>query len=57
MHAAVGSARGRRGDLLSRDCCQRRFERILYCAAAGLGLPAEEATAVVLQAENDPDGS
>jgi hypothetical protein len=57
MHAAVGSARGRRGDLLSRDGCQRRLERILYCAAAGLGLPAEEATAVVLQAENDPDGS
>jgi hypothetical protein len=55
MHAAVGAA-GRRGrDLFSGDCCQCRLERILYCAAAGLGLPAEEASAVVLESENDPD--
>jgi hypothetical protein len=55
MHAAVGAAGGGGADWFSGDCCQCRLERILYCAAAGLGLPAEEATAVVLQSENDPD--
>jgi hypothetical protein len=55
MHAAVGAPRSRSADFLSGDCGQCRLERILYRAAAGLGLPAEEATAVVLESENDPD--
>jgi hypothetical protein len=34
---------------MCRDGAERRLERILYRAAAGLRLPPEEATAVVLE--------
>jgi hypothetical protein len=55
MHAAIGAARGRRGDLFSCNGSERRLEGVLDGAAAGLRLPAEEATAVVLESERDPD--
>jgi hypothetical protein len=50
MHAAVGPACGGH---LDRECGnrrQRRLERVLDRAAARLGLPAEKAAAVVLDA-------
>jgi hypothetical protein len=40
MDAAVGPARGGDRDRLAGDPGERRFERILNAAAAGLGLPA-----------------
>jgi hypothetical protein len=49
MHAAVGAAGSRRRDLGIRDRGERRLEHILDRSAAGLGLPAEEATTVVLE--------
>jgi hypothetical protein len=49
MDAAVGAAGGGGGDSCTGYCRERRLERILGRAAAGLRLPAEEATAVVLQ--------
>jgi len=49
MDAAVGAAGRSGGDLCAGDRGEGRLERILDRAAAGLGLPAEEATAVVFQ--------
>jgi len=49
MNAAIGAAGSGGGDFGTRDRDQRRLERILDRAAARLRLPAEEATAVVLQ--------
>jgi hypothetical protein len=49
MDAAIGAAGGGGGDLGIGDRSKRRLERILDRPAAGLGLPAEEATTVVLQ--------
>jgi hypothetical protein len=49
VHAAIGAAGGRGADFGAGDLRERRLERILDRAAAGLGLPAEEATAVVLE--------
>jgi hypothetical protein len=54
MHAAIGAAGGGGGDLRIGDSPERSLERILHRAAAGLGLPAEEATTVVLESESDP---
>jgi hypothetical protein len=49
MNPAVGTP-GRDGaDGGTRNAAERGLERILDRAAAGLRLPAEEATAVVLQ--------
>jgi hypothetical protein len=49
MHATIGAPGSRDGDLRIGNCRERRLERILYRPAAGLGLPAKEATTVVLQ--------
>jgi len=49
MNAAIGAAGSGGGDFGTRDRDERRLERILDRAAARLRLPAEEATAVVLQ--------
>jgi hypothetical protein len=49
MHAAIGAPGSRGGDARIGDRGERRLERILYRPAAGLGLPAKEATTVVLQ--------
>ena len=49
VHAAIGAAGGRDGDLRIGNRGERRLERILDRPAAGLGLPAEEATTVVLE--------
>jgi len=49
VHAAVGAARGGGGNLDSGNRGERGLKRILERAAAGLRLPAQEATAVVLQ--------
>jgi hypothetical protein len=53
MHAAIGAPRARGGYGSAGDLRQRRLERVLYRAAARLRLPAEKATAVVLQSESD----
>ena len=50
MHTAVGPSGRRHAHRCAGDGAERRLERILYRAAAGLRLPAEEATAVVLDA-------
>jgi hypothetical protein len=50
MHPAVGAARGGEADGLSGDLRQSGFDRVLDRAAARLGLPAEKAAAVVLDA-------
>jgi hypothetical protein len=49
MNAAVGATGAGDRRRLGSDAAQRRLERILYGAAARLRLPAEKATAVVLQ--------
>lgn len=49
MHAAIGAPGSRGGDPRIGNRGERRLERILYRPAAGLGLPAKEATTVVLQ--------
>jgi hypothetical protein len=49
MHAAIGSAGAGDADPRAGDLGQGRLERILDGAAAWLGLPAEKATAVVLE--------
>jgi hypothetical protein len=49
MHAAIGAASSGGGDLRIGDRGERRLERILDSAAAGLRLPAEETTTVVLE--------
>jgi hypothetical protein len=49
MNAAIGPPCRSRGYRRAGDGSEPGFERILDRAAAGLGLPAEEATAVVLQ--------
>jgi hypothetical protein len=49
MDTAIGAAGGGGGDRGTGDRGERRLERILDRAAAGLGLPTEEATAVVLE--------
>ena len=49
VNAAVGTPGGRGPDRGTCNGAERRLERILDRAAAGLRLPAEEATAVVLQ--------
>jgi hypothetical protein len=49
MHATIGAPGSRGGDLRIGNRRERRLERILYRPAAGLGLPAKEATTVVLQ--------
>jgi hypothetical protein len=49
MHAAVGAAGSGGGDLRIGDRGERSLKRILDRAAAGLRLPAEEATTVVLE--------
>jgi hypothetical protein len=53
MDAAVGASRANGGYGSAGDLRQRRFERVLDGAAARLRLPAEKATAVVLQSESD----
>jgi hypothetical protein len=49
MHPAIGAAGSRGRDSCAGDRSERRLERILNRAAAGLGLPAEEAAAVVFE--------
>jgi hypothetical protein len=49
MHPTIGSPGSRGGDPRIGNRGERRLERILYRPAAGLGLPSEEATTVVLQ--------
>jgi hypothetical protein len=49
MHAAIGAAGSGGGDLRIGNRGERRLERILDSAAAGLGLPAEKTTTVVLE--------
>jgi hypothetical protein len=49
MHAAIGAAGSGGGDLRIGNRGERRLECILYGAAAGLGLPAEKTTTVVLE--------
>jgi hypothetical protein len=49
MHAAIGAAGGRGRNLCTGNRSESRLERILNRAAAGLGLPAEEAAAVVFE--------
>jgi hypothetical protein len=49
VHATVGASGARQLYGAAGNRGERRLERILHRAAAGLGLPAEEATAVVLQ--------
>jgi hypothetical protein len=49
MHAAIGSAGAGDADRAACDLGKGRLERILDRAAAWLGLPAEKATAVVLE--------
>jgi len=49
MHAAIGSAGAGHADRRAGNLTERRLERILDRAAARLRLPAEKATAVVLQ--------
>ena len=49
VHATVGAAGGSHADRLAGDRSERRFEHVLYRAAARLGLPAEKAAAVVLE--------
>jgi hypothetical protein len=49
MHAPIGAAGGRGGNLRVGDRGERSLKRILDRSAAGLGLPAEEATTVVLE--------
>jgi len=55
VHAAVGATRAGQLDRGSGDRGEGRLQRILDRAAAGLGLPAEEAAAVVLQSQSNPD--
>jgi hypothetical protein len=50
MDAAVGPAGGRCPDWSAGDRRERRLERVLYAAAARLGLPAQETAAVVFEA-------
>jgi hypothetical protein len=47
MHPAVGAPGADRGDGLAGDPFERRFEHVLNGAAARLGLPAEQAAAVI----------
>jgi hypothetical protein len=49
VHAAVGPARAGHVHWLAGDLGEGRLERVLHRAAAGLGLPAEKAAAVVLE--------
>jgi len=49
MHAAIGSARAGDADRRAGDLGKGGLERILDRTAAWLGLPAEKATAVVLE--------
>jgi len=49
MHAAIGSAGAGDADRRAGDLGKSGLERVLYRAAAWLGLPAEKATAVVLE--------
>jgi hypothetical protein len=49
VDAAIGSAGAGDADRGTSDRSYRGFQRVLHRAAAGLGLPAEKATAVVLQ--------
>jgi hypothetical protein len=49
MHAAIGSARAGDADRRAGDLGKGGLERILHRTAAWLGLPAEKATAVVLE--------
>lgn len=49
MYATIGATGSRNGDSRVGNREERRFQRILYRPAAGLGLPAKEATTVVLQ--------
>jgi hypothetical protein len=53
MHAAVGAARAGDAHRCIGNARQRRFERVLHGAAARLRLPAEEAAAVVFDAQRD----
>jgi hypothetical protein len=55
MHAAIGAAGAGHADRLAGDLGERRLERVLHRAAAGLSLPAEKATAVVLESQSYPD--
>ena len=49
--AGVGAARAHRRDLLLQQGAHRRLQRPLHGAPLGLGLPADEAGAVVLQVQ------
>jgi hypothetical protein len=53
VDAAVGATCAGRGCWSAGNLLERRLERILHRAAARLRLPAEKATAVVLQSEGD----
>jgi hypothetical protein len=53
MHAPIGAACASGAYGGSGDRGERRLERVLHRAAARLCLPAEKATAVVLQSEGD----
>jgi hypothetical protein len=49
MHAAVSPSGAGYCHRRAGDGAYRRLERVLHRAASGLGLPAEEAAAVVLE--------
>jgi hypothetical protein len=49
VHPAVGPARASDADFFTGDLREGVFYGVLYCAAAGLGLPAEKTAAVVLE--------
>jgi hypothetical protein len=57
MHAAIGAACAGRADGVAGDLLKRGLEGILNRPAARLGLPAEKATAVVLESEGDTQGA
>jgi hypothetical protein len=49
VHAAIGPAGRHERNRMAGNFRERRFRRVLQRTAPRLGLPAEEATAVVLQ--------
>jgi hypothetical protein len=49
MDTAIGAASAGDADCLAGDCGEGRFQDVLDCTAARLGLPAEKAAAVVLE--------
>ena len=53
MHTRIGATGALRFDRMCRDLRQRRVDGILNGAARRLGLPAAEATAVILESKSD----